>query len=226
MATKKLFTPKCRLAFAAISRPKLNQRGEERWGAALLFTPSQFTPTERELWSALEEEAKARAAELPKGTKGRLPFRDGADKLKDDGTPWDGFGPGVRYFNVSTKRGPHDPEFPLTLVDSDGEVLEPEAFYSGCWVRAKVNAFTYQEGGNKGVSFGLLALQWLGEGERFGGGQGFEGAPAVEGAQKAPRRAQRAVEQASDEGGSALDDRPPDRDDAAAGYPDDADTPF
>lgn len=224
---KKLYTPRARIAFAAITKPKKNDAGEDRWSCALLFTPAQFTPQEKALWQALHQEAdeKLRQFQGKKGRQPRLPFRDGEEKVKEDGSFWDGFGPGVVYFNASTKRGPRDFEHPLTLVDASGEPLGPEAFYSGCYARAKLNAFTYESSGNRGVSFGLLGLQWLADGERFGGGQGFEDAPPPEGAHGAPPRRAPQQRQGSDEAlAGQADDRPPEG--AYSGPMDNEDIPF
>lgn len=208
--SKRLYTPKGRLAFAAISRAKKNQRNEDRYGGALLFRVADFTPEEKTLWSAIQEEVRAQSASLGKGKPPRSPFKSGADQVRDDGSFWDGFDEDVIFADFWTKFSATDPDHPLTLVDLDGADVDPRDFYSGCFCRAKFHAYTYVESGNRGVAFGLDGLQWLGEGERFGGGgRGFGDAPPVAGASRPARRTP--SETGAPVAGSAPEEQPPER---------------
>ncbi len=54
------------------------------------------------------------------------------------------------------------------IVDSDREtIIDQSEFYSGCFARATVSAYAYDYMGNKGVSFNLLNVQKLDDGEPF-----------------------------------------------------------
>jgi len=73
------------------------------------------------------------------------------------------------------------------LVGPNGkaEGVEPEMVYPGRWVKASLQAFAYENNGNKGVTFGLVNVQLLEDGEELviGGGRvsaesEFEGADA------------------------------------------------
>ena len=48
--------------------------------------------------------------------------------------------------------------------------MEPEEIYSGCYVRASINAYAFNIQGNSGVSFGLNNIQKVRDGEPLGGG--------------------------------------------------------
>ena len=44
----------------------------------------------------------------------------------------------------------------------------PNEFYSGCWAIASVNAYAYDNAGNRGAAFGLLNLQKIKDDKPFG----------------------------------------------------------
>ena len=48
----------------------------------------------------------------------------------------------------------------------------PEGFYAGCYARAAITAFGYDRKGNKGVSFSLMHIQKVKDGEPFGADRG------------------------------------------------------
>lgn len=64
-----------------------------------------------------------------------------------------------------------NPEYPPGVVDEGVEpILDAKLFYSGCFARASVRAYAYAQKGNKGVSFGLVNVQKLRNGDPIGGG--------------------------------------------------------
>lgn len=50
------------------------------------------------------------------------------------------------------------------LADVEGSI------YGGAHARLSLKPFSYMQGGKPGVTFGLQNVQWLGHGEKFGGG--------------------------------------------------------
>lgn len=83
------------------------------------------------------------------------------DAMEKEGK--DGFVEGWHYINVSSKRRPH-------VVDQSlNPILDKDMVYSGCWVRAHINAYcTDHKKGGQRVSFGLNSIQFEKDGERFG----------------------------------------------------------
>jgi hypothetical protein len=74
----------------------------------------------------------------------------------------DGYGPTCRFATASTKTQPG-------LMDRDRTpIMRSEDFYAGCWARATVTAYGY-DNKSKGVAFGLQNLQKLGDDESFSG---------------------------------------------------------
>ncbi len=47
-------------------------------------------------------------------------------------------------------------------------IIDPTDYYAGCWSIASVNAYAYDTKGNRGVSFGLVNLQKVGDGDPLG----------------------------------------------------------
>jgi hypothetical protein len=57
------------------------------------------------------------------------------------------------------------------IVDADREeIMSKEEFYSGCFGRAAINFYAYNQSGNKGIACGLNNLQKLEDGDRLSGG--------------------------------------------------------
>jgi hypothetical protein len=56
------------------------------------------------------------------------------------------------------------------VVDATGKhpIVQEDEIYGGCYCRAKLNAYCYEQAGNRGVSFGLLHLQKVKDGTPFG----------------------------------------------------------
>lgn len=69
---------------------------------------------------------------------------------------------------------------PIGLVDGQKvPVTDPEEirrmFYPGCWVNALVRPYAWDHpAGGRGVSWGLLAVQFAADGERIGGGSSID----------------------------------------------------
>ena len=56
------------------------------------------------------------------------------------------------------------------IVDASCQpIIDPSECYSGCYGRASINAFAYNNNGSKGISFGLNNLQVLRQAESLGG---------------------------------------------------------
>lgn len=88
------------------------------------------------------------------------PLRDGNEVEKE------GYGDEVFFIRTSSDRRP-------VVVDRDLTLLTKEDSrpYGGCYVNASVRLFAYEHPtGGRGVSVGLLALQFVKDGESFGAG--------------------------------------------------------
>lgn len=157
---KTIKTPKFRVSFPHVFKPHKfeDNPGDPKFSVVMLF------PKDIDL-KLLKTAANAAAAEKwgedqnkwPKQM--RRPFRDGDEKTDLQGYE------GCIFVSASSNQKPG-------VVDGTKErrVIESEEeFYAGCYARAEIRAFAYDVSGNKGVSFALLNLQKLAEGEPFSG---------------------------------------------------------
>lgn len=168
MATQptKVITGKCRLSYAHVWEP-YNQNPDDPDSKAkyscVLLIPKSDKVTMKKLRAA-----EAAAMDIGKTTRfnGKVPpnlrsiIRDGDEEKDLEQNPeYEG-----HYFlSVSSNQKPG-------IVDQNvSPIMDSSEVYSGCYVRASLNAFPYSVKGNKGISFGLNHLQKLGDGEMLGG---------------------------------------------------------
>ncbi len=147
----KIITPRFRLSFPALFVPKaVGTNPEPRYSLNMLFTKDADL-------SLLKKAAMAAVREKwgdkpPKNL--RSPFRDGSEK------EYDGYA-GMIYVNAWTKTKPG-------VVDAQVQtIIAPDELYAGCWCVASVRAFAYENSGNTGVSFALMNVQKVADGDRF-----------------------------------------------------------
>jgi hypothetical protein len=164
MATKRVITGEMTLSYPALFEPKNNLGGEPKYGCALIGDKSQIGDFERAAYAAAEEKWGAKARGMIAKKQLRWPLRDGAEK---EGVP--GYGAAVFFVNVSSK-------MPPAIVDRyagpDGKprpITNAREIYPGTKVRALLGCFTYDVNGNRGISFGIDALQKLADGPRIDG---------------------------------------------------------
>lgn len=151
----KLTTPEFRASFPTLFKAQSFNEGKEKFSVVMVF------PKSTDL-SPLKAAARAAAqARWPNGLPANLrsPFREGSEK-----GDLEGFGPDTVFITSSTIRKPG-------VVDRQlNHIIDPDAFYAGCYARATVSAFAYDQAGNKGISFGLHNVQFLRDGEPLAGG--------------------------------------------------------
>ena len=138
---------------------RINNSGDPKYGAALVFRPDADL-------ASLKAEAK-RVAELRFGNRlqdpkfrarFKLPFKDGSENAQ-----YEGFNAGEPFIRVTSK-------YPPKIYNARREeILDQAEIYPGCFVKALVNAFAYENSGNVGVSFGFSAIQKVGDGKPLAG---------------------------------------------------------
>lgn len=177
-------TPVVRLSFPNIATPQKRKNGD-RYNASLIIDMESLSPNDRAKLAAMKKAAEDQLREKfgakAFGEDGKprngfaLPFKSGADKVREDDegniVPYDGYGPGTVFFNVTTSRRPG---LGVAVRDGQGARIDDtdkaDMFYAGCYVMAQIHTFPYDQDGNKGVSFGLDHLVFIRDGEPLGGG--------------------------------------------------------
>lgn len=162
-ASTKVVTDKVRLSYVHVWEPWSNGEGQEAKYSVCLLIPKSDTATLAKI-----KAAQAAAAEKGKAKHfgGKVPanlkttIKDGDTDADLERNPEMA---GHFYMTVSAKTRPG-------VVDRNVEpILEQSEVYSGCYARVSMNAFSYSNSGNKGVSFGLNHIQKVGDGELLGG---------------------------------------------------------
>ena len=163
MTTTKVITGVVRLSFPHLfEKYAVEGKGEPKYSCMLLIPKTDKT-TIRKIKAAQVEALKLGASKF----KGGKPPKNWKDTLRDgdeekDTEEYPEY-EGHYFMNVSGNRRPG-------VVDINRNPVEPEEIYSGCYVRASINAYAFNTQGNAGVSFGLNNVQKVRDGEPLGGG--------------------------------------------------------
>lgn len=162
--SSRLLTPRFRVSFPSVYEKQSYNNGTPRYSLTALFYPKSFTDKEKAKWQALlaalnkvsVESFKKPMKELDRGVY-KLPFHKGDEK------EYQGYGdPEMRFCTLAnSKRRPE-------ILNANGEPVSEEDFYAGCWARASVNPYAFNNIG-KGLALGLGNIQKLKDDERFDG---------------------------------------------------------
>lgn len=164
----KIVTGKVRFSFVNVFEARAFGEGQVPKYSVMLLIPKTDVATIGRMKKAIDA-----AAQKGLSTKfgGKLPtvlkttLKDADKDTDQDGevfaNKWD-YTAGHYILNVSTKNPPQ-------LVDAArNPIINPTEFYSGCYGRASINFFAFNNNGNKGISAGLNNLQKLEDGEPLG----------------------------------------------------------
>lgn len=163
MPSKKVMTPEFRASYVSLDRPKagLKDPNEKFYSICMIFDKDADLS---ELKQLVHDTMMARWGKKPGGFQS--PFFDGtAYNEKHDGKH--PYCVGKICANAKNKEEYGKPgQWDLEL---DAPIVEEGAIYSGCYCRATVTAYTYDTGGNRGVSFGLQNVAKAKDGDRLAG---------------------------------------------------------
>lgn len=166
-----LKTPLARLAFSnGLFEPQKGDNGIEKWTCSLLFPKTaDITALHNLALEAAKEEWGDKAVQMIKDGIIKSPFLDGdgkQGKSKKTGEAHNGF-PGHTFIRCTSGK-----DYRPKLVNQKVLPITDKAeLYSGCFVYAVVNAFTWENKENgKGITFGMSMLQKAKDGESLGGG--------------------------------------------------------
>lgn len=166
-----MITTEVRFSYLNAFEPKETPSGDMKYSASILI-PKEDETGVKELQAAINI-AVQKGLETNKFSKVqvpglRLPLRDGDEEFEQGnrGPEYKGFW----FINASSKNKPG-------VVDKNAKPLfDADEFFSGCWGRADIGFFPYNQAGNRGVGVGLNNLMMLREGERLDGRQSAENA--------------------------------------------------
>jgi len=155
----KVITGKVRFSYANVFEPKSINGGEEKYSVSLII-PKSDTKTLADIRAAIELAMKDGISKfggkVPEDLK--LPLHDGdADRPEDEAYKE------CYFLNANSKDRPG-------VVDKNVKaILDQAEFYSGCYGRASITFYAYNQNDNQGIACGLQNLQKLSEGEPLSG---------------------------------------------------------
>ena len=164
----RVVTGKVRFSFVNVFEARAFGENTEAKYSVMLLIPKTDTATLSRMRAAIDA-----AAQKGLQTKfgGKMPtilkttLKDADKDTNQDGDTLASVWPetaGHYVINVSSKTQPQ-------VVDANlNPIINPTEFYSGCYGRASINFFAYNNSGNKGISAGLNNLQKLEDGESLG----------------------------------------------------------
>ena len=162
MATK-VVTGKVRMSYVNVFQAKSYQEGAAKYSVTILI-PKSDKETVKKIKAAIAEAEEEGVTSKWGGKKPKSlwnPLRDGDEEKADEHPEYEG----MYFVNCKSSTKP-------VVVDKDlNEILDPDEFYSGCWGRASINFYPF-DNTTKGVGAGLNRLQKLKDDTRFGGASG------------------------------------------------------
>jgi hypothetical protein len=156
----KVITGKVRFSYAHVFKAQASVDGGEPKYSSVILISKTDKETLKKIESAIaaaKEQGKASwGGKIPPTLK--LPLRDGDEERSDQAEY-----KGMYFLNATSMTRPG-------VVDRDKiEITDSEDFYSGCYGRASLNFFPFNQKGNRGIGVGLNNVQKLAEGERLAG---------------------------------------------------------
>jgi hypothetical protein len=169
-----LLTPRFRVAFPQIETPMVFNAGQGkprpagpgekgRYSLTALFPdPKTMSESEKAKWNALVaacnkvsvETFKKPMKDLDRASY-KTPFRKGSEK------EYAGFSEAAYFATLSAINAPG-------ILNLEGERIPASSIYPGCYARASVNPFAYNNVG-KGIAIGLNNIKFISDGERLDG---------------------------------------------------------
>lgn len=149
----KIKTPVFRLSYPDLLEARAyDDKTPAKFGLTMLIPKTADIESLRE---AARTVARAKWGDkMPKDL--RSPFRDG-DEKEDEAYHGHWF-----IKATSNKR-------PAVFNERVEPIVDASEIYAGCYCLATINPFAYDTKGNRGISFGLLAVQKVRDGEPFSG---------------------------------------------------------
>lgn len=150
----RVLTPVFRLSFPYLFKARIDPKGKKdpMFELVMLFPKAENLEA---LKTAARVAALARWPDAASRPTLKNPFRDGNEKKLDG------------YKDTITVRASSSKQ-PAIYDGQRLPITQESLVYAGCYCRATVNAFAYDTDGNRGVSFGILGLQKVRDGQAFG----------------------------------------------------------
>lgn len=163
----KVITGKVRFSYAHVFEPVTMAEGQDAKYQVSLIIPKSDLATLEKIEKAVEAAKVVGKDKISKNGKImpglKMPLRDGDEERPDNPEYANSM-----FVNCSSKIKPG-------IVDKDlNPIMSQDEFYSGCYGRASINFYAFNNAGNRGIACGLNNLQKLADGEALAGGASAE----------------------------------------------------
>ncbi len=163
-----VMTPNFRVSYPSVFKPKKNDlNGKDEYSVVALFPKgADLSKLKAAAQTVVTEKWGTDPKKWPQNL--RLPFRDQGERAKEDEYSGkrvlpSGYEAGAIFMNLkSTQR-------PGVVDEKVQDILDESQFYAGCFARATVNFFAYDQKGNRGVSVSLINIQKVKDGDPLSG---------------------------------------------------------
>ena len=159
-----LVTGKIRFSYANVFEPRQTPNGDSKYSVTILI-PKTDTNTYQRIVAEINKTVQENLADTFKGvtpTNLKTPIHDG-DGIRQSG---EAYGPECKGHWVITANSINAPE----VVDANcNPIISKNEFYSGCYGRASLRFYAYNQNGNKGIGCGLGNVQKLEDGQPLDG---------------------------------------------------------
>lgn len=161
----KVITGKVRFCYVNVFEAKKQGDSDRATYSVTLVIPKNDDETFKKISDAMlkaykegEETLKGKSKTAPAFDKIHLPIRDG-----DVERPNDAVFAGSYFINATSMYKPG-------LIDANKNIIvDTNDFYSGCYGRASIVFYAYNNKGNTGIACSLRNLQKFEDGEKLGG---------------------------------------------------------
>lgn len=152
----RVVTPHFRVSFPHLDKPHSGFKNQEPvYSLQMLFPKgTDLTEMKKAVHQAKVNKWGPNKDKWPKNL--RSPFKDGNEKNLENYVD-------MTVIEARTKLKPG-------IVDRDlNEIMDAKEVYAGCWGRATLTCYAYDNAGNRGVSFGLQNVQKVKDDKAFSG---------------------------------------------------------
>ncbi len=159
----RIITPTFRLSYPHLFEKHYNELGKREQYDLVMFFDKKDKAALKPMYDLMAQVAKFRFGANTKGLKN--PFKDGDTAVNQAGELIKDKNPsytGMMVLSSWTKNQPG------VVSNSNQIILDHDEVYGGCYCKAQLNCYAYETGGNRGVTFGLLHVQKIKDGDPFG----------------------------------------------------------
>ena len=160
-----ILTPVFRLSYPNVWAPKFNQLAKrDQYDIQMLFSKVTDKEALKPMVELMNKLIIHKWGTKPAGCLN--PFKDGDTMKNSAGELLKEKNPALEGSIVLSSWS----KLPPGIINPTGKhpITQHDEIYGGCYCRAQLNAYAYEKGQNKGVSFGLLHIQKVRDGDAFG----------------------------------------------------------